>query len=189
MKIISVLLFISCTASASLIKIDGSLEDRNLGGWDTLMFSTKLDNSSANLETMTLENYLGLESGSLIFNKEEYENTGDAGWYIGTEDSNEYASYDFGEGFSADYYLLKIGNSNIGDSHYYFDNAEALQYAYIDISDMFSESLFPYTRFNIGRISHVSDFSEAPTVPLPASIWLFGAGLIGFIGVSRRINV
>jgi len=185
--LVTALLFVSFTTNASLIKIDGTLEHRDLGEWDTLLFSTVLGNSSEGIETSTLENYLGVDAGSFIVNKEEIEQYN--GWYLGTENANEYLSYDFGNGFAADYYLLKIGNSNTGDSHYYFNNAEELQYAFIDVSDMFSESLFPETRFHIGRISHVTDFDNVSTVPLPASIWLFGAGLIGFVGMSRKVTV
>jgi len=31
-----------------------------------------------------------------------------------------------------------------------------------------------------------ADFSSVSTVPLPASIWLFGAGMVGLLGVTRR---
>ena len=30
---------------------------------------------------------------------------------------------------------------------------------------------------------------QADTIPIPSAIWLFGAALVGFIGISRRNNV
>ena len=188
-----VLLFVMSigTAQASLININGTITDLNLGSFDTLLFSATPGNSSEALETSTLATYLGIDSSALTIQQEEYTDPVAAGWYMSTENAMEVLTYDFGTGFDADYFVLKIGNGNVGDTHYYFDNAETLQYAYIGVQDMFSESLFPSTSFNVGRISHVSDFNgtTVSAVPLPASIWLFGAGLLGFVGLGRRTSV
>ena len=39
-----------------------------------------------------------------------------------------------------------------------------------------------------GSISHVAIYGISP-IPLPASVWLFGSALIGFIGYSRRRSI
>ena len=177
------------TAQASLINISGTITDLDLGSFDTLLFSATPGNSSDLLETTTLATHLGIDADSLTIQREEYADPAAAGWYMSTENAQEVLTYDFGTGFDADYFVLKIGNSNTGDTHYYFDNAYTLQYAYIGITDMFSESAFPSDRFNVGRISHVSDFDSVSAVPLPATIWLFGAGLMGFVAMGRRRSI
>jgi hypothetical protein len=41
-----------------------------------------------------------------------------------------------------------------------------------------------------GQISHVAIYTGSTSaVPVPATIWLFGTALIGFIGVSRRTKI
>jgi hypothetical protein len=37
--------------------------------------------------------------------------------------------------------------------------------------------------------SEIAVWSELSPVPMQSSFWLFGAALIGFVGMSRRTNV
>ena len=40
-----------------------------------------------------------------------------------------------------------------------------------------------------GGWSHYTEYGAMSAVPVPASVWLFGTALIGFIGFSRRTKV
>jgi hypothetical protein len=33
---------------------------------------------------------------------------------------------------------------------------------------------------------HLDSFVQAPQVPVPAAVWLFGSGLLGLVGIARR---
>ena len=37
--------------------------------------------------------------------------------------------------------------------------------------------------------SHWTEYGTVSAVPVPATVWLFGTALIGFIGFSRRTKV
>jgi len=40
-----------------------------------------------------------------------------------------------------------------------------------------------------GGYSEAASLGSVSAVPLPASIWLFGPGLLGFVGMGRRVSV
>ena len=182
------LVFLASSAHAAIVYTDGAINwDADIGSVDSLLFSTTLTNSSMGDETTALENFLGLASGSLLFNKEDVDDFGisEGGnrWlqYTDVTDGNDYLTFDFGEGSGAEYYFLKLGVGNTdAHTHYYFDNVDDLRYAFISVEEMFGYEGNDTTgyNFNIGRISHVS-------VPEPAMVSLFGIGLIG-LGLARR---
>jgi len=80
------------------------------------------------------------------------------------------------------YLLVKDGNQ---DPSWYLFNLN-----FWDGTETLNLSNFWPTQ---GAISHVSIYSansgrglEPPAVPIPASVWLFGSGLLGLVGVARR---
>lgn len=86
-----------------------------------------------------------------------------------------------------EYFLLKIGGGNwSGDTHYLFSNNSELTQAVVDLN-VFGYHLNnkPDTVIDITRISHLDEFG-ASQIPEPATILLFGAGLLGIAGLRLR---
>lgn len=52
----------------------------------------------------------------------------------------------------------------------------------------YTEGLIPQSTFNNQGTRIYSINVEGNPVPIPAAIWLFGSGLIGFVGIRRRIK-
>ena len=75
---------------------------------------------------------------------------------------------------NAEYILIKIGRGpNVGL-----------------IRNALAGNMFTFTATGQGAgLSHVTEFGQVSAVPVPASVWLFGTALIGFIGFSRRTKV
>jgi len=88
----------------------------------------------------------------------------------------------YGLGISEMYWFNVNRNNSPGFSIHSTSNTEG------DCSYISSLQIDP-PHWGYGNMSISQQQCTLGTVPLPASIWLFGAGLIGFIGVSRRINV
>jgi hypothetical protein len=85
--------------------------------------------------------------------------------------------------YGNDNYLIKIGEGQVlYDTFLYRNLADAFQ-ATINLTTLAGYSGFYGNKFDIYRISHISE------VPVPASIWLFGTALIGFVGISRKRTV
>ncbi|OQW78660.1 MAG: exosortase [Proteobacteria bacterium ST_bin11] len=74
-----------------------------------------------------------------------------------------------------------------------FGPVELVQYlAYWDLSGPASNYLFSFNSaghsLSLGQVAIDIGPSTAPitAVPLPAAVWLFGAGLMGFLGLNRK---
>jgi len=99
-------------------------------------------------------------------------------------------SYAFALTDQPDYFLVKTGkNGNTGpdDRWFLFENNINLDYA------VFELETDGYTIKNFGALSHSAQVGGGNTpgtnpVPEPATMILFGAGLIGLAGVARRRN-
>jgi hypothetical protein len=86
------------------------------------------------------------------------------------------------------YFLVKLGMGGLsGDTHLLFDNQADLEYAVFNLSTLAqgNSTSSPGKHMNIGRVSHISMFNSAASVPEPGLIGLLGLGLIA-IGAQRR---
>lgn len=185
MKRICIVILIYC----SLIMSAGStmaLEMDDVGILDSWMASVDLidefGSSSITLETEWVNGIIGTEYPTLW--KDE-DLTGD--WEnIITDDgdltNDSIWAYQFIEPYQPDYFLIKLGiNNSTGFSHFLFQNEEKLDWAVVDIG------MAGLNLSDITKISHISASTSAlAPVPEPATMLLFGAGLIGFAGVHLR---
>jgi len=95
--------------------------------------------------------------------------------------------FTFGEEFDFSVYLTGgslLYNLNMGgyDGQTSYLGMSAIMSAIV-VKDSFG-NVIP---FSLSTASGAALFNElATTVPIPAAIWLFGSGLLGLLGISRR---
>lgn len=175
-------LFFSPLQNASAYSITYNGIETDVGGLDSLLTSASIGNSE-NEELTWVNNYLPLDMTFL--GKTE---SGDDDWewhkVLNTE-----GIFAFKLKNDAQYFSLKIGNgvaNNLPSKNdrYLFENYDSLAWAVIDMRVLgFSEKGGPTNWNNVDAISHVSEFSP---VPEPATMLLFGSGIIGLAGIVRR---
>jgi hypothetical protein len=151
----------------------------NVGEVDELLDQATLADSGDATELAWVQSVLG-EDASIVSKTD----TTSSNWEQSNESTNVYA-YDFGDGQApADYFIkVGVGNNDNTDTHYLFKNLNSLRYAVVDLLNSFGEGM---TLKNIGKVSHIGPVDPGSEVPLPAAAWLFGSGLLGFVGLSRR---
>ena len=161
----------------------------SVGNVDNLIYSTELINSGSMTEltwinTVLSANYEGL------FKIEDFEENGyvdwlavdTAGYDADSNGSDDYVlgnvwAYEFEFDPAPSYYLIKTGTiANSDIKHFLFENYDEMKFAVIDLGEMSGG-----TKIDISKVSHIS----AP-VPEPATMLLFGVGLAGLAGFSRR---
>jgi hypothetical protein len=49
-----------------------------------------------------------------------------------------------------------------------------------------TQSFLPYQVEIVGNVSNLAAVQAPAAVPLPAAVWLFGSGLMTFLGLSKR---
>jgi hypothetical protein len=170
-----VCLTVSSQASALLMSDVGEL--------DKLLDSTTLTASGDSVEEAWVESVLGFD----VSLTDKYDSVS-SDWEKVTDaaDDDVYAAY-FGDS-DPEYYFLKLGTGGLSgfDSHYLFENLGDLSYAAIDFLDAGID--LSIRKVNLGRISHVGEIDGGSTpVSEPASIALFGLGLLGLAAVRRKM--
>ena len=174
----------------TVIVDDPSLQSGSAGSGnqiDQILAYTLLGNSGDATEidwmTTTLD-HLGVSYDPISsIQKLEFDTDADSDSYWKTDDSSS-GVYTGDLDSGASHYLIKIGQGNVSYVTFLYKNLEDLFLASIDLGWLEDFSGFTEDKnFDIYRISHVS------AVPVPATFWLFGTALVGFIGISRRTNV
>jgi hypothetical protein len=148
-----------------------------VGSVDTLVTGTNLGNSDG-AEAAYLAGYLGINLDDVNYVKVD----GTDGWQLVDGTTNTWA-FDFQSAGVVDplAFLVKIGNAVY--DHYLYSNIGNLQYGVVDLG-----ALSPRAgKITIASISHVaSGGGTSETVPEPATLMLFGIGLVGLGLVTRR---
>lgn len=162
-----VFLFMTMPAWADTLTLN------EVGSIDSLIAKTWLQNSGEATETAwvnTIETDLSYA----------YKN-GDFDWHQINDNDDTTDLWAQSLETDADFYIIKTGNLHTGFRDFLFENLFDLGYAVIDLKDFGAP--------NIGKVSHITEFTKGDVpspVPEPATMVLFGTGLLGLAGISRK---
>ena len=161
--------------SVAISSVAWSMPITKVGGQDTLLAQTTLQNSGAATEVAWIESVLGISLDQFSYTQTDVTATD---WMNVDGQPSVFATE---LAAPVDWFLIKIGNnSGSPNTHFLFDNEFDSRFAVIDLVDMgFSNKNIS----NIGKISHIG--IPRASVPESGSVALFGLGMLG-LGLARR---
>jgi hypothetical protein len=177
--VVTVFIFcVSGSAAAYLyVEFGGTLTD--VGSIDNLVDTDTLKNSNEAVELQFINDYVEKQGGIGYTDDQYWKMDYEPTWFSVSDTDGEYTNvHAFQLLHDPDYYLIKTGNADY--SHWLFENSGELRWAVINFDDEELQSIG-----NTGKISHWGEDGVAP-VPEPATMLLFGTGLIGLAGIGRR---
>src|ERR1043165_1282592 len=132
--------------SLAISSVAWSIPLSTVGGADTLLAQTTLNNSGEATEIAWIEGVLGISLDQLSYTQTDVSA---ADWMNVDEQPGVFATQLEGP---AEWFLVKIGNNSGSPStHFLFDNEYDLHYAVVNLREMgFSNKNIS----NIGKISH-----------------------------------
>jgi hypothetical protein len=126
--------------------------------------------------------------GSYVINPvnvTRYDTPEDSGLWVQIGNTDNWAIHF--ESYQPTFFFIKTGNLDHGQRtvgangseqyHFLFQNLDNKDYGVIDLSDL--------GLCNIGQISHIAEIDPSQ-VPIPATLLLFGSGLLGLLGFKKR---
>lgn len=161
-----------------------SLSD--VGSIDNLLAGTELGNSGDQTEINWINSVLN--TSYTLDDYLKYDTEDGDGWTQLTDDDSAYA-----HALQTDpaYFLIKTGNLQLDNTNpfykfdtFLYENLAGLDWAVIDLIDQLGANVLEIK--NIGKLSHLGEVDPSTPVPEPATMLLFGSGLAGLAGVSRR---